>query len=192
MKCPCLSTHIYSTINTSMVSDLHQMSRQPIRLHCSFLGFHSTQRHWYIQCHVQHTTNTVEHKSTTVMAEHVLAQRHTPPFLKKNRPCNFIMVLSHYDAHSCCCHFTHNITTQTNSIPRITTSAATGACLTTLPRPVGSIISVQSTGARTYCRHVDSAAAYRYSAYSNIGTTANFNTINTPGSIARIPSARGG
>ena len=83
MKCPCLSTHIYSTINTSMVSDLHQMSRQPIRLHCSFLGFHSTQRHWYIQCHVQHTTNTVEHKSTTVMAEHVLAQRHTPPFLKK-------------------------------------------------------------------------------------------------------------
>ena len=110
----------------------------------------------------------------------------------KNRPCHFITVLSHYDAHPCCCHFTHNITTQTNSIPRITTSAATGACLTTLPRPVGSIISVQSTGARTYCRHVDSAAAYRCSAYSNIGTTTNFNTINTPGSIARIPSARGG
>ena len=80
--------------------------------------------------------------------------------LFKNRPCKFIVVLSHYDAHSCCCHFTHNITTQTNSIPRITTSAATGARLTTLRQPVDSIISVQLTGARTYCRHVDSAAQH--------------------------------
>ena len=46
-----------------------------------------------------------------------------------------------------------------NKLHSVTTSAATGARLTTLPRPVRSVISVQSTGARTYFRHVDSAAA---------------------------------
>ena len=62
-----------------MISDLHQISRQPIRLHCSGPGFHSTQRHWYIHCHLQHTTNTVEYKFTTVMAEHtVLAHKQNP------------------------------------------------------------------------------------------------------------------
>ena len=121
---PCLLTHIYSTINLNG-SDLHQISRQPIRSHYRDprLTLDATQLGHPLSLATHN--NTIEHKIRPFHGRAQGALSKTTPPLKQIMPLYHGPVSPQHKTMLSLLYAQLKI--QTNSILRASNSAATGA-----------------------------------------------------------------